>query len=197
MDVQPAYFTSNRVFQIYGADFPIDLSSYTNVNSVGEANHRRIWALISIGRTYRDTGHNPGNMLSTPQLNNTLLAPCHDVCQHCICYEMDLLKPFNQGMLGAVNATGQKFITTYQTPFYHMRLVLLGGWDTNNIEGCKLYGCGGLAFLICARNVQTDEGSALLLGEKNPEIKLIFQCTNVCPSKDIWIRMAMSRKDSL
>ena len=58
-----------------------------------------------------------------------------------------------------------------------MRVVLLGGWDTNNLEGCKLYGCGGLAFLICARTVQTDEGPALFLGEgKNPEIKLIFKC---------------------
>ena len=54
----------------------------------------------------------------------------------------------------------------YQIPFYHMRVVLLGGWDTNNLEGCKLYGCGGLAFLICARTVQTDEGPALFLGEK-------------------------------
>ena len=198
MDVDPTYYSSSHLFQVSGVDFPIDLPAYTNVSSVSDLYERRLWALLAIGRTYRDEYRDPGNVISTPLLNSTRRSSCPEVCDRCFCYEMDLLRTnLYDRRLPDIDVTGQDFMTIYRSPFYHFRVVALPEWNENGTEGCKLYGCGNGVVLICARNGQTEGGSVInVCKDHQLSMMLMIQCTSRCVLRDSSTRMVMRRADS-
>lgn len=155
MNVEATYLdTPNSGFMARGGAIPVNFSAFADLND-SQISYLRLAAMLAIGTTYK--GHNTIIGDSTKLGPQPLSAPCGT---NQLCYEMDTQKPYHFEN-NSTNSSDQSFVTLFQEPFYHIRLVVYPEWRfAHDTDRCVMYGCGYLAWLICAINNETESSTS-------------------------------------
>ena len=154
MNAEPIYVdTPNSGFLARGGALPINFSAFAHLNS-DELSLFRISAMLALGTTYK--GHNSllGDLTKLdPQ---PVSAPCGT---NQLCSEMNTQRPYHFEN-NSTNSGDQNFVTLFREEFYHIRLVVYPEFKfRHDTQQCRIYGCGYVAWVICAINNETESNT--------------------------------------
>jgi len=154
MDIKTIYKSRGTSFVDRGGAIPISFNDhFTNDTLVVTV--RQLLAFTILGNAH----NNGGSGLRSIFLKKTGSKRCDGDPTARACYQGDLmlsLQHWNENRIATFNTTSEEFVTYYQSPYYHLEVLLA---PIHYTEPCHFYGCNGnVVQIICARNNKSESG---------------------------------------